>query len=315
VAEAALAHADRTDAMLAFTGDKRFLVSDSGDAFLMYQVKGASWIVIGDPVGPSEAWSELLWAIRARADAAQGRLLLYQIGLRIVPIAIEMGLKLVKYGEEATVELDGFTLETPEMRSVRKASRVAERAGAAFAVVPAADMPAIIPELQAISDWWLADKDHAEKSFSVGKFAPDYLAKFDCAVVRIEGRVVAFANIWATPNRQELSVDLMRHAEDMPQGGMDFLFTRLMLWGHEHGYRHFSLGMAPLSGIEARRLSPTWSKVAAFLFRHGERFYGFAGLRAYKEKFRPNWTPRYIASPGGTSLLRGLIDLQALVSR
>ena len=315
VATAALAHADRTDAMLAFTGDKRFLVSDSGDAFLMYQVKGASWIVLGDPVGPSEAWSELLWAIRARADAAQGRLLLYQIGLRIVPIAIEMGLKLVKYGEEATVELDGFTLDTPDMRSVRKASRVAERAGAAFAVVPAADMPAIIPELQAISDWWLADKHHAEKSFSVGRFEPGYLAQFDCAVVRIEGRIVAFANVWGTPNKQELSVDLMRHAEDMPQGGMDFLFTRLMLWGHEHGYRHFSLGMAPLSGIEARRLSPTWSKVAAFLFRHGERFYGFAGLRAYKEKFRPNWTPRYIASPGGTSLLRGLIDLQALVSR
>jgi phosphatidylglycerol lysyltransferase len=315
VATAALAHADRTDAMLAFTGDKRFLVSDSGDAFLMYQVKGASWIVLGDPVGPSEAWSELLWAIRARADAAQGRLLLYQIGLRIVPIAIEMGLKLVKYGEEATVELDGFTLETPEMRSVRKASRVAERAGAEFAVVPAAEMSAIIPELQAISDWWLADKDHAEKSFSVGRFEPGYMAKFDCAVVRIEGRIVAFANVWGTPNRQELSVDLMRHAEDMPQGGMDFLFTRLMLWGHEQGYRNFSLGMAPLSGIEARRLSPTWSKVAAFLFRHGERFYGFAGLRAYKEKFRPNWTPRYIASPGGTSLLRGLIDLRALVSR
>ncbi len=315
VAEAALAHADRTDAMLAFTGDKRFLVSDSRDAFLMYQVKGASWIVIGDPVGPSEAWSELLWAIRARADAAQGRLLLYQIGLRIVPIAIEMGLKLVKYGEEATIELEGFTLDTPDMRSVRKASRVAERAGAAFAVVPAAEMPAIIPELQAISDWWLADKKHAEKRFSVGRFEPAYIGKFDCAVVRIEGRIVAFANIWATPNRQELSVDLMRHAEAMPQGGMDFLFTRLMLWGHEHGYRNFSLGMAPLSGIEARRLSPTWSKVAAFLFRHGERFYGFAGLRAYKEKFRPNWTPRYIASPGGTSLLRGLIDLQALVSR
>ncbi|MES3043835.1 bifunctional lysylphosphatidylglycerol flippase/synthetase MprF [Sphingomonas faeni] len=315
VAEAALAHADRTDAMLAFTGDKRFLVSDSGDAFLMYQVKGASWIVIGDPVGPAEAWSELLWAIRARADAAQGRLLLYQIGLRIVPIAIEMGLKLVKYGEEATVELEGFTLDTPDMRSVRKASRVAERAGAEFAVIPAAEMPAIMPELHTISEWWLADKNHAEKRFSVGRFEPEYMAKFDCAVVRIDGRIVAFANVWGTPNKQELSVDLMRHAESMPQGGMDFLFTRLMLWGHEHGYRTFSLGMAPLSGIEARRLSPTWSKVAAFLFRHGERFYGFAGLRAYKEKFRPNWTPRYIASPGGTSLLRGLIDLQALVSR
>ena len=95
---------------------------------------------------------------------------------------------------------------------------------------------------------------------------------------------------------------------------MDFLFTRLLAWGQAQGYRQFALGMAPLSGIEARRLSPAWSKIAAFLFRHGELFYGFAGLRHYKDKYRPHWTPRYIASPGGTQLLRGLIDLQALVN-
>lgn len=309
----ALARADRTDAMLALTGDKRFLVSEAGDAFLMYQVRGASWIVIGDPVGPAEAWTELLWAIRARADAAQGRLLLYQIGLRIVPIAIELGLKLVKYGEEASVDLQRYTLDTPDMRSVRKASRVAERAGAVFEVVPATAVPAILDELAAISDWWLADKAHKEKGFSVGRFEPGYIAQFDCAVVRIDGAIVAFANLWAMPNRAELSVDLMRHSAAMPHGGMDFLFTRLMAWGQAQGYRRFALGMAPLSGIEARRLSPTWSKIAAFLFRHGERFYGFAGLRAYKEKFHPEWSPRYIASPGGTALLRGLIDLRGLV--
>lgn len=315
VAELAFARSDRTDAMLAFTGDKRFLISEAGDAFLMYQVQGASWIVIGDPVGPAEAWSELLWAIRARADAAQGRLLLYQIGLRIVPIAIELGLKLVKYGEEASVDLETYTLDTPDMRSVRKASRVAERAGAVFEVVPAAKIPAILDDLAAISDWWLADKDHAEKGFSVGRFDRDYMTRFDCAVVRVEGAIVAFANIWAMPNGQELSVDLMRHSAAMPQGTMDFLFTRLMAWGQAQGFRRFALGMAPLSGIEARRLSPMWSKIAAFLFRHGERFYGFGGLRAYKEKFNPQWSPRYIASPGGTALLRGLIDLRALVGR
>lgn len=315
VAERALADADRTDAMLAFTGDKRFLVSEAGDAFLMYQVRGASWIVIGDPVGPEEAWAELLWAIRASADAAQGRLLLYQIGLRVVPIAIELGLRIVKYGEEASVDLSRFDLETPAMRSVRKAARVAERAGAEFAVVPAGAVPAILPEMQAISDWWLGDKGHEEKGFSVGRFDPAYLARFDCAVVRVGGRIVAFANVWATPNRHELSIDLMRHAEDMPHGGMDFLFTRLMAWGRAEGFAQFALGLAPLSGLDARRLSPAWVKVAAFLFRHGERFYGFEGLRQYKQKFRPAWSPRYIASPGGVSLLRGLVDLQALVGR
>ena len=314
VAARALATTDRTDGMLAFTGDKRFLVSQAGDAFLMYQVKGARWIVFGDPVGPVEAWGELLWAARARADAAQGRLLLYQVGLRCMPIAIELGLTIVKYGEEASVDLATYALDTPDMRSVRKAARVAERAGCTFAVVAADAVPAILPELQAVSDQWLADKGHAEKGFSVGRFAPAYMVRFPCAVVQIDGRIVAFANIWATPNRAELSVDLMRHVEAMPHGAMDFLFTRLMAWGQAQGYRQFALGMAPLSGIEARRLSPAWSKIAAFLFRHGERFYGFAGLRHYKDKYRPHWTPRYIASPGGTQLLRGLIDLQALVN-
>lgn len=315
IADAALADTDRTDAMLAFTGDKRFLVSESGDAFLMYQVRGSSWIVMGDPVGPEEAWTELLWAIRARADAAQGRVLLYQIGLRAVPAAIELGLKLVKYGEEANVDLARFDLDTPDLRSLRKAARVAERAGADFAVIPAADIPAILPELRAISDAWLADKGQEEKAFSVGRFDEAYLARFDCAVVRVEGRIVAFANIWALPNGHELSIDLMRHAAAMPNGGMDFLFSRLMLWGKARGFQRFALGMAPLSGIEARRLSPAWSKLAHFLFRHGESLYGFEGLRNYKAKFRPDWSPRYIASPGGASLVRGLVDLQRLIGK
>jgi phosphatidylglycerol lysyltransferase len=94
---------------------------------------------------------------------------------------------------------------------------------------------------------------------------------------------------------------------------MDLLFAKLMLWGRDAGYRRFSLGIAPLSGIEARRLSPAWAKAAAFLFRHGERVYRFEGLRAYKEKFGPAWSPRYIAGPRGLALVRGLLVLQGLI--
>jgi lysylphosphatidylglycerol synthetase-like protein (DUF2156 family) len=35
------------------------------------------------------------------------------------------------------------------------------------------------------------------------------------------------------------------------------------------------------------------------LFRHGEHFYNFQGLRAFKDKFDPIWEPRYLASLGG----------------
>jgi len=106
----------------------------------------------------------------------------------------------------------------------------------------------------------------------------------------------------------------MRHRAEVPYGCMDFLFTRLMLWGRQEGYAWFNLGLAPLSGIEARRLAPTWARAAGMLFRHGEAFYGFEGLRNYKEKFAPLWEPRYIACNGGMATGRALLDLQSLIA-
>lgn len=311
---AALDLATRTDANLALTGDKRFLTSASGRAFLMYQQRGHSWIIMGDPVGAREEWSDLLWQFRDRVDAAQGRMLMYQISAEALPTAIEMGLQVMKYGEEARVDLSGFTLDGPNARPLRYADRRAEREGAAFEMIPACEVPAIIDELSKISSHWLRAKGHREKGFSVGRFDPDYLKRLDCAVVRVHGRIVAFANIWKTADRSELSVDLMRHDDVMPYGAMDFLFTRIMMWGKAQGYEWFNLGLAPLSGLEARRLAPLWAKLGSLLYRHGEALYGFEGLRAYKDKFSPRWEPRFIAGPQGLSFGRGLIDLQALIA-
>ena len=49
----ALDHAARADAHLAYLTDKRYLFHPEGDAFLMYAVRGKSWVVMGDPYRPS----------------------------------------------------------------------------------------------------------------------------------------------------------------------------------------------------------------------------------------------------------------------
>ncbi len=310
-----LAGATITDAMLALTGDKRFLLSDDETALLMYQVRGSSWIVMGDPVGAPAAWPALLWQMRDMADRAQGRLLLYQITAPMLDLAIGMGLEIIKYGEEAVVDLSAFTLDTPRLRSVRKAERAVARKGAEFRIVPAAAVPVIMDELARVSDEWVRAKRHEEKGFSLGRFDRDYLRHFDIALVLIDGRIVAFANLWLTADRSEASVDLMRQVDAAPPGTMDFLFVHLLQWAQARGYRRFTLGIAPLSGIEGRRLAPAWAKAAALVFRHGERFYGFRGLRAYKEKYAPEWEPRYIAGPHGLGMLKALRDLSRLVGR
>ena len=126
--------------------------------------------------------------------------------------------------------------------------------------------------------------------------------------------IVAFSNLWLPEPRKEFSVDLMRYSEDAPKDVMEFLFTELMLWGKEQGYQNMNLGMAPLSGLETHSLASMWHNLGTFLFRHGEHFYNFQGLRTYKEKFDPNWSPRYLASPGGFALAKVLRDLTVLVS-
>jgi phosphatidylglycerol lysyltransferase len=54
--------------------------------------------------------------------------------------------------------------------------------------------------------------------------------------------------------------------------------------------------------------------VGAFIYRHAEHFYNFDGLRRYKAKFGPVWTPLYLASPGGLALAPVLVDITALIA-
>jgi phosphatidylglycerol lysyltransferase len=300
---------------LALAGDKALLFSRTGDAFLSYAVERRSWIAMGDPVGPDRAATELAWALRERADHHGGWAVFYQVGPGALPRYLDMGLALFRLGEEAVVPLHDFSIEGGPRRPLRTSFRRAERDGLSFEVVPAASVAPLLPELRAISDAWLAEKNVREKGFSVGAFGDRYLCEGPLAVARLGGRIVAFANLWAPACRSELSFDLMRHAPGVPNATMDYLFVSIMLWGRAEGFRSFSLGMAPLSGLEDRTLSPLWTKVGARLFRHGEYFYNFQGLRQYKDKYLPEWRPRYLAAPGGLRLPFVLANVAAVVSR
>ena len=313
-ARRAIAAADASLANAALAGDKRLLFHPAGDAFVMYQVSGGSWVALGDPVGPPGREEDLVWAFRELVDRRGARTVFYEVSGRSLPLYIDLGLSLLKLGEEARVPLESFSLEGSARADLRQSRKRAERDGASFEVVPPAALPALLPRLRLISDAWLADKATAEKGFSLGAFSERYLAEFPVAVVRAEGEIVAFANLWPSGTREELSVDLMRFHPDAPRGAMDYLFIRLMLWGRAEGYRWFNLGMAPLSGLENRALAPLWHRMGSFLYRHGESFYNFEGLRRYKDKFDPVWEPRYLASPGGLHLARVLLDVSTLIS-
>jgi phosphatidylglycerol lysyltransferase len=306
----------RSSAYLALLGDKRLLFNEDKTAFVMYATEGRSWIAMGDPVGLEAAGTELGWRFQSICQRHGGWPVFYQVEESRLGRYVEMGLSLMKLGEEARVPLEGFSLEGPRRAELRQALRRAAREGAGFVTVPREEVRSLVPELAAVSDAWLREKKGAEKGFSLGFFDAEYLCRCPLALVRKEGRIVAFANLWPGGEKEELSIDLMRYDPTAGlHGVMDYLFTSLMVWGAAEGYRWFNLGMAPLAGLDERQEGPLWNRLGAFIFRHGENFYNFEGLRRFKDKFEPIWEPRYLAVPAGLALPAVLRDLVALISQ
>jgi phosphatidylglycerol lysyltransferase len=294
--------------------DKAVLFDNQRTGFVMYGIQGRTWVALGDPVGPEDRLGELIRIFLERCDDFGGVPAFYEIEKTHLHRYADFGLTFVKLGEEARVDLAGFTLQGGQAAKFRQAIRRLEREGGAFRVVDTADIPPVMEALRAVSDDWLAQKAGAEKGFSLGFFDAEYVARFPVAVVERDGRILAFATLWPGARQVELSIDLMRYHRDAPKGVMEALLVHLMQWGKEQGYRWFALGMAPLSGFEDSPVASFWNRVGAFLYEHGESVYNFQGLRAYKDKFNPVWEPRYLAYPGGLGLPRILADGSALVA-
>jgi phosphatidylglycerol lysyltransferase len=302
------------DACVALMGDKQFLFSDSGNAFIMFGRRGRSWISLFDPTGPQSEWPELVWSFLEKAREQGGRASFYQVRPQTLPVYLDAGLRVYKLGEYAYVPLEDFSLKGKARSDLRAALNRGEREGMSLEVLPAGISMETVAELRAISDGWLADHTAAEKGFSLGAFSTSYIQRSPIAVVKVGARNVAFASLLTTDLAEEASVDLMRHVSDAPNGTMDFLFAKLLLHFQAQGFKRFGLGMAPLSGMAAHPLAPRWHRMGRLLFAHGENFYNFQGLRAFKEKFAPQWEARYLAAPGGIAPLFVLADIAALIS-
>lgn len=286
---------DSADANLVRMGDKRLMFSDNGKAFIMYGIQGRSWIALFDPVGPAEETPELVWRFVEEARAQGGRAIFYQISPALLPFCADAGLRAFRLGELAIVELSHFDLKGSRLSGLRQAVNKGLREGLEFEVIQQAEVLASIDALRAVSASWLELHSTREKTFSLGAFREDYVSAQPVAVLRKEGKIVAFATLSLTDTKKEGTVDLMRFAPDAPKGSMDFLFVRIMEYLRDAGYSEFNLGMAPLAGMAQREAAPAWDRVGSVVFEHGERFYNFKGLKAFKSKFHPRWEPRYLA--------------------
>ncbi len=309
------AYGTGTTPMMIAVGDKSVFF-DGARGFCLYRTIGPYLAVFSDPIVRSiaerGAFMEALFAFAANLDR---RPLFYQISVAWIPLLHDRGYHLFKLGEEAHVHLDRLTLEGHAGKLTRQMLRRAQRDGLTFRIMQPPEIDARMADLADISAGWLRAKHVIERQFSLGYFDPAYLRRFPCAIVETgeNNQLVAFANLLEGPRREELSVDLMRYRTDGP-GVMDFLLLSIMLHGKEAGYRTFNLGMAPLASVGEYPGARFGEKLAGLLFRRGENWYNFQGVRFYKQKFDPEWMPRYMAYPSALEWPVALAHVSALIA-
>ncbi|WP_280042421.1 bifunctional lysylphosphatidylglycerol flippase/synthetase MprF [Pseudomonas sp. Hg5Tf] len=305
---------DQPDGGLALTGDKALLFHPDGDAFLMYAHRGRSLVALYDPIGPAQKRAEMIWQFRDLCDVHHARPVFYQVRAENLPFYMDIGLTAIKLGEEARVDLKRFDLDAKgkEMKDLRYTWNRGGRDGLSLEVHEPGQAP--LDELKVISDAWLSGKNVREKGFSLGRFSPEYLQHFRIALIRFEGRPVAFANLLETHSRELASLDLMRAHPQAPKLTMEFMMIGLIQHYKSQAYTRFSLGMVPLSGLQPRRGAPLTQRLGSMVFQRGEQLYNFQGLRRFKDKFQPDWEPRYMAVPAGLDPLVALADTAALIA-
>lgn len=314
IAEGILSESPDTKSNIVLLGDKELMFGPEHKTFLMYAHEGKSRIAMGDPVGDSEEVEELLWEFKEECEYEDMQPVFYQVSDKYLNYYVDLGLSLLKLGEQARVKLEDFDLQDEKYQELNQSRTSFLNEGYEFEIIPKEQVKHHLVELKRISDKWIEEKDATERGYAHGVFEPEYLQRFPVAAVRKEGEIVAFANIWTGAEHYEISYDLLRNTTEVDRNVIDFLLIEMMLWGKGQGYTWFDMGMAPLSGMEDNQHSMRWNKVADWVYTYGQSLYNFQEFRKYREKFHPVWEPRFLAAPGGWAIPGVLSNLTSLIS-
>lgn len=297
---------------LGFLGDKYIhYYEEDGKKLLafIYQVVNNKIIVMGEPIGNSENIEDGLRYFVEKCEALSLKPIFYEVGRKFTINLHDYGYDFMKFGENAFLNLEEFSLAGRKKSSLRNILNRFEKDGYKFELIDPPYDDKLLDRLEVISEKWLKGRD--EKGFSMGFFDRSYLLKSKLAVVYDgKGELAAFISIMPNSDKKILTIDLMRYDTDMNVNSMmDYLFLNLFIYGQNEGYKYFNLGMAPLSNVGINKSAYLPEKIASLIFKHADFLYPFKGLRNYKSKYASEWKGKYICFAKGNFILTSIFAI------
>ncbi|MBQ0827299.1 phosphatidylglycerol lysyltransferase domain-containing protein [Streptomyces tagetis] len=324
----------------ALRRDKAVVFSPSGKAAVTYRVVSGVMLASGDPIGDVEAWpgaiERFMEVARAHSwtPAVMG---CSETGGEVW--TRETGLDALELGDEAVVDVAGFSLSGRAMRNVRQMVNRIERAGYETRVRRVADLGAAeLDRVRHAVDAWRGTDTERGFSMALGRIGDP--ADGECLIATAhlaetgppggQGRSPGGAGAGADADaygdlkavlhfvpwgRDGVSLDLMRRDRAADPGLNELLIVAALRAAPRLGIARVSLNFAMFRSALARGekigagpVLRAWRGLLVFL----SRWFQIESLYRFNAKFRPRWEPRFVVYRASADLPRiGIAALQA----
>jgi lysyl-tRNA synthetase, class II len=302
------AHGEDTLAFFKLRADKQYLFSQDRRAFVGYTIENGVLLLSGDPVGPDDAFPDLLREVRAFAEGRGLKLGALGASQSLRALYEELGLRTIYLGDEAVVDVGCFSLEGRPIRKVRQSVTRLSKAGYEAELC---QLSSLCPEtLCRLEDVVERGRHGApERGFSMAMDSLQGQHDHDTLVVIArdgESRVRGVLHFLPCYGRPAVSLSFMRRDPETPNGLTEFLVVRAIELLRERGVDELSLNFAAFAKW-MHSPDKRHERVLGKLIALGNPFFQIESLYRFNAKFFPRWEPRFLVYEGAFGLPRASI--------
>ncbi len=286
-----------TLAYFALRDDKSFFFSSDGEAMIAYTYIGRYALASGDPIGRPESIElvidEFLSMCRNRAWGVAFLAVLESTR----ELYVERGLHTFYLGDEAIVDCRGFALKGKKWKSVRQSAQRVERTYRFEMMAETDASPELIGALNDLSAKWRGKAPERGFTMTLSRDVEGLNPEFRLCVALDEhdqpGGFLRVVPVYG--DAKGYTLDLMRRDPDAPNGMTEFLLTRTIMRMDHDGLERLSMNFAAWGRLFYEDIHYTVpQRIAKQLLEVINPFYQIKSLKAFNQRFYPNWVPRVI---------------------
>ncbi|MCD8108681.1 MAG: DUF2156 domain-containing protein [Clostridiales bacterium] len=292
------AFGDDSQHCLCLNTENRYFFGAENRGVIPYALSRRKAMSQGDPACRPEDTGRLLDEYIAFCRQNGYRPVFNSVSAKAAELLQTKGFRVSKYGEEAILDLESYSLSGGKKGALRRNTAKLNRAGVMLEEYRPEEVRDIYleREMAELEEQWFAGK-RLKLTYSVGDlhFEEPYGRRY-FLTRDADGEMQTVLSFLPYHRGRGYCVDVMYRRPDGLTGAMEHAIISAAMKMKEDGVEEVSLNIAPLAGIDTSK--PDTNRVERLMyaiFQNMDFGYDFKNLYRFKSKFGPTtWKVRYL---------------------